>query len=193
MTLRICVLLGTLGILPLSLATASVQTTPLESREDVTRSARRILHLARGTVFTAVARQHLGTWQFKRQGTWVDLPEGQVLRAPKESQVLDEHKRRSKALAPGVRAHLELARWCAAEGLRKEAIQRTDQILELHPHHEETLAFVGACKFIAIPSLDVDPELRTEALAKLLEFGSKGTRSCRERAIVELRKIEGQP
>ena len=193
MTLRTCFLLGALGIFSPNLAGAATQAPDSETVQTTTRSARRILHLARGTVLTAVARQHEGVWQIKRRGEWADLPAGQVVRAPKEADVLREYKQRAKALDSTPEPRLALATWCAAEGLRKEALQATDRILDRNPHHAATLEFLGTCDFIAMPTLNVDPGARARAMEQIFNFAPQAPRSARERAIVELRKVEGQP
>lgn len=169
--------------------------TPQESEEpaEVQRSARRILHFARGGTQTAVARFVDNHWEVKdKNGKWQPYPEGAVTRAPKEVEVQREMKKRSKVAhaSTDLAAHVELARWMAGEGLITDALSEAADILALDAHHEETLAFLTESRLIVTPPLNGSGDALVAQREELYRWASKSPSSVREIAIHELRKSE---
>ncbi len=165
----------------------------VEAPKELERSARRILHFKRGGTQIAVARLVGDHWEVKtKEGHWHAHARTDVSRAPRESEVRRELKKRSKAAqaSEGLEGRVALARWTAAEGLIEDALKEADAILELEPNNSDTLEFLTGSRLIVTPSLNVPGEELAEAVEKLSRWASNSPPAVREIAIHQLRVIE---
>lgn len=165
---------------------------PAQESEKLTRSVRRILHLRSGQTLIGVARQQGDQWQIKLAGDWQTLPEGQVVRHPKEADVLREKKRLEKEAhtSDDVNRQLAFAEWLAGEGLGRDALLELDRILDAKPHHAGTLKFLHTTPLIRIPSLEVPADELPAAKAELMRWAAQAPTAARELAIAEFGRLE---
>ncbi len=163
-----------------------------QDAEDLARSVRRILHLRSGQTLIGVARHEGGQWQIKLGGSWQSLPEGQVVRHPKEADVLREKKRLEKDVrtTQDVERQLAFAQWLAGEGLGRDALLELDRLLDSKPHHAGALEFLRTTPLIRIPSLDVPADELPAAKAELMRWAAQAPVAARELAIGEFAKLE---
>lgn len=172
-------------------ATGEARTLQRED-PDLERSARRVLHLARGGAWVGVARQVDGTWQIQRDGRWTPLPPGSVVRHARESELLRELARRERGLeAEGPEELTELARWLVQEGLAGEALARLDRVLGQAPNHPGAIELLREHRLARVPSLAVPAAEQQQATERLLAWAGQATPALRELALLELEEHAG--
>jgi len=191
------------GIVPASICTAqenlrtprgleSAQATEqLEDAEDLSRSARRILHFTGGGVARGVARFIDGQWELKAGSGWQTFAQSAISSSPRESDVLREQKRRDKAAKKtgDIRDRVGLAEWMVDAGLLIEALTEIDLVLDESPHHPAALSLLASRRLIAVPSLEGETGQDAGARKNLFTWATKAPRAARELAIIELRKV----
>lgn len=123
---------------PIDAQTASPRPATQDDESSLElRARKRILHVTGGSAIRARARRsEAGVWEVSKNGEWVELPGGMVLRWLDEAEVLDELDRRRDELGDtrfAVHQRLELARWCESNALFPELMDELDAALEERP------------------------------------------------------------
>jgi hypothetical protein len=76
-------------------------------------------------------------------GGRVSVPRSEVSRVVSQTAAETEYARRDRAAANSVAAHVKLAEWCRAQGMRDEYREQMARILELDPNHEPARRALG--------------------------------------------------
>ncbi len=172
---------------------AAARRAAWQKEENLSRSARRILHMRWGGTARGVARWRDDHWELKQKNGWTALEPGSVVRAVKEAEVLRDRKRRAKEIEKSgdLEARVAFAEWMIDEGLaRPEALAELDRVLDASPHHAGALGLLRRRKPIAVPSLEVSVDGLEDARRRLFDWAKDSPDTGRELAILELEKLE---
>ena len=169
------------------------QTSPVGDSvpaEDL--AATRILHLSNGGLLRLKSRPAGASWEVLQDlHNWQTLPEGTVLRAVLEHDVLAEAKRLQAAITTGPKTQenqrrVGLAEWMLTQGLTTEALTQFDRVLASDPDHPQALASLGRLG-PKINLAGLDPALKCDTpTISLLLAAANSTASVREIAVQRL-------
>jgi hypothetical protein len=157
-----------------------------------------ILRLTDGSTLRVQARESpgvsavpgaTGSWEILRGREWIALPPTSVASARLERDVLAEARKLERSLAGGDRAH-EVAHcaWLVDQGLKVEALERLDRILQLDADQTQALDLLARSDLdVALPKLPEGPA-DSASLAKYFAGAAQGGPAVRELAIRTLRE-----
>lgn len=174
-----------------ALAQAPAEEAAKESTApDKAKRGRYLLRLATGQVVRGVARETESSWQVQRGRDWQTLPEGSVVSARAEKEVLAEARRmRRSTEREDAAQRAALATWMTEQGLLAEAATELDQILTLEPDQPQALKLIETSDFPAnLPQRGDTDEAAWRK--ELITFGAKATPLGRELVTSELAELD---
>jgi hypothetical protein len=150
------------------------------------RATKQLLQLSDGRVLRVRARQVGERWELPDGDGWKALPEGLVMSAKSEREVLAQSRELARAAGreePTKR--VALADWMLREGLTQEALAELDGVLVREPDEPNAVALLAAraptLRVGALEDVDGDGVVRAAANA---------TPSVRELALLRLSELE---
>jgi competence protein ComEC len=159
---------------------------PEATDEAEARATRQLLHLADGRVLRVRARPVGEGWEVHGREGWQTLPEGTVLRAKSEREVLAQSRELARAAGRGdAQKRVALADWMLREGLAQEALAELDGVLTQDPDEASALALLAAPpQALRVGGLDGDDS------AQIVREAAGSTPCVRELALRRLAELE---
>jgi hypothetical protein len=146
------------------------------------RGERWILRCADGRTLRVLARETPDGFEIRPERAWEKLPNGSVLRAERERDVLKGLSERRTAAGSDLAARVDVARYALDEGLLAEAIGELDAVLGLDPDYSPAREVLADAPLALTLPATAGRTLAT----RLVLFGARAKPAYRELAASRL-------